>query len=447
MGKISNMKTTVLLALKNLTRQKRRSLMLALAISFGFFIVTAIDGIASGAMKNLVEHIVQMQGGNVIVQGLIHQTGEDGEIIKKYSFVIDEPEFLEQTFLNTDIEYEAYACRTMTSGTIVFNGKKIDTNIFGCNYQKEKKLTDSFIVLEGNIEDIYKPYSMVITKKSADSLNIKVGDKVLYITTTVDGQRTVGEFTISLIVKDDSIMNTIMIYVPIESLNELYKIKPNEYNQLSVFVENSKQNLYSQMIEDKIREAGRVVTSRKDAIKEDPTNIVGKIRKQAFNNLIPDTIYVVASLNDAVPVLGQIVSIVHSVTTMILIVIMLIVMVGISNTYRMIMYERIKEIGTMRAVGMTGKQTGKLFTTEAVILSLIGAIVGVIVALIFMTCVCSIQINFDAFSFFMKNNHLTYEISVGSMIGKYIIMILLTIIAVRGTSKSVSRLSPAQALR
>ena len=46
-----------------------------------------------------------------------------------------------------------------------------------------------------------------------------------------------------------------------------------------------------------------------------------------------------------------------------------------------------------------------------------------------------------------KNNHLTYEISVGSMIGKYIIMILLTIIAVRGTSKSVSRLSPAQALR
>ena len=179
MGKMSNMKTTVLLALKNLTRQKRRSLMLALAISFGFFIVTAIDGIASGAMKNLVEHIVQMQGGNVIVQGLIHQTGEDGEIIKKYSFVIDEPEFLEQTFLNTDIEYEAYACRTMTSGTIVFNGKKIDTNIFGCNYQKEKKLTDSFIVLEGNIEDIYNPYSMVITKKSADSLNIKVGDKVL----------------------------------------------------------------------------------------------------------------------------------------------------------------------------------------------------------------------------------------------------------------------------
>ena len=69
MGKMSNMKTTVLLALKNLTRQKRRSLMLALAISFGFFIVTAIDGIASGAMKNLVEHIVQMQGGNVIVQG------------------------------------------------------------------------------------------------------------------------------------------------------------------------------------------------------------------------------------------------------------------------------------------------------------------------------------------------------------------------------------------
>ena len=86
MGKMSNMKTTVLLALKNLTRQKRRSLMLALAISFGFFIVTAIDGIASGAMKNLVEHIVQMQGGNVIVQGLIQQK-DFTNYLKVYDFM------------------------------------------------------------------------------------------------------------------------------------------------------------------------------------------------------------------------------------------------------------------------------------------------------------------------------------------------------------------------
>ena len=158
MGKMSNMKTTVLLALKNLTRQKRRSLMLALAISFGFFIVTAIDGIASGAMKNLVEHIVQMNGGNVMVQGVKHQTGEDGEIVKKYQFIIDEPEFIENVFLNSGIQYEYYACRTQSGGTVIFNGKKVDTNINGCNYQKETHLIDSFIVLEGNIEDIYKPY-------------------------------------------------------------------------------------------------------------------------------------------------------------------------------------------------------------------------------------------------------------------------------------------------
>ena len=288
---------------------------------------------------------------------------------------------------------------------------------------------------------------MVITKKTADSLNVQIGDVVLYSTTTVTGQKNVAEFTVSLIIKDDSIMNSIMIYAPIESINETMEMKPNEYNCLSVFVENEKQDYYAQQIEDAIRATGKPVTDRLQAKKEAPNNIAGKIRKQSINNLIPETIYAVASLNDAVPVLGQIVSIVHAVTTMILIVIMLIVMVGISNTYRMVMYERIKEIGTMRAVGMTGKQTGKLFTTEAVILSLIGAIAGVIVALIFMSCVCSVQINFDAFSFFMKNNHLTYEISVGSMIGKYIIMILLTIIAVRGTSKSVSRLSPAQALR
>lgn len=46
-------KSTIRMALRNLSRQKRRSFMLALAIGFGFLVVTAIDGLAGGAVKCL----------------------------------------------------------------------------------------------------------------------------------------------------------------------------------------------------------------------------------------------------------------------------------------------------------------------------------------------------------------------------------------------------------
>ena len=61
---------TVSLALRNLTRNKRRNAILAVAIAFGFFVVTAIDGLTTGMVGNLENQITQLVGGNVVVQGL-----------------------------------------------------------------------------------------------------------------------------------------------------------------------------------------------------------------------------------------------------------------------------------------------------------------------------------------------------------------------------------------
>ena len=43
------------LSLRNLTRQKRRNAILAIAIAFGFFVVTTIDGLTTGMVGNLEE--------------------------------------------------------------------------------------------------------------------------------------------------------------------------------------------------------------------------------------------------------------------------------------------------------------------------------------------------------------------------------------------------------
>lgn len=441
------MNTTISLALRNLTRQKRRSFMLALAIGFGFFIVTLLEGLASGAMKNLIYQISQINGGNVIVQGIKHQRDEDGNIIKKYSFVIDEPDYVENLFEKSGIEYISYSKRILSDGTILFNNKKVMTNVYGCYFDKEKYLMDSLIVDSGNLEDVGKPYTIVLSKKIADNLNAKIGDKILYTTETIYGQKNIAELTVVVITEDNSIMNSIIAYADYSSICETMGMKDGEYNDFSVFVDNDLQNIVAQKIEDLIRADGKKVSSRMEAIKQDPNNIVGKIRKQVINDLTPETVYVVASMNDSVPMLQQIIIIVHAVTTIILIIILLIVMVGISNTYRMILYERLKEIGTMRAVGMSGKTTGRLLTTEAIILSLIGAISGFILAFITMNIICLIPVNNESLSFFMENGHFTYVLSASSIILKYVLMIVLTIFAVRNTSKNASSLSPAEALR
>lgn len=442
------MKTTIYLALRNLTRQKRRSAMLAAAIAFGFFVVTAIDGLATGAVNCLEEQITQLNGGNVFVQGVEHEIGPDGAVSKKLNSIIRDPEYIAKVLEKSGISYEYYAQRTGCDGTILFNNKKIAANLYGCDFSAENHLLNSLVVEEGELSNVSAPDALVITRKNADVLNVKIGDKVLISTTTVNGQRNVGEFTVALITKEVSLMGSLMVYAPIATVNSLIELPEGGYNNFTVYMKDKRrQNEAAQKIEDIIRADGNNVSDRAEAYRKAPNNPSGQLRKQLTNNLVPGVMYTAFSLNDAVPQIQQVTAIVHSITTVILLVILLIVMVGIANTYRMILMERIKEIGTMRALGMTGRNSGRMFTAEAVILSLIGACAGFILALLAMTAATLPEIHNDIISFFLSKGHLTFIMSAGSVISKYLIMILLTVLAVRGTAKGAARLQPAEALR
>jgi len=57
----------------------------------------------------------------------------------------------------------------------------------------------------------------------------------------------------------------------------------------------------------------------------------------------------------------------------------LIALIGIVNTLMLSVFERTHEIGLLRAVGMRRRQVRAMIRSEAVILSLFGAIIGVVV--------------------------------------------------------------------
>jgi putative ABC transport system permease protein len=60
-----------------------------------------------------------------------------------------------------------------------------------------------------------------------------------------------------------------------------------------------------------------------------------------------------------------------------------IALLGIANTMALSVLERTREIGLMRAIGMTRRQTRMMIRLEAAIVSLFGALLGVVVGLLF----------------------------------------------------------------
>ena len=56
---------------------------------------------------------------------------------------------------------------------------------------------------------------------------------------------------------------------------------------------------------------------------------------------------------------------------------------GIANTLALSIYERTRELGMLRAVGMSRRQVRRLIRYESVITALIGAVLGMVLGLIF----------------------------------------------------------------
>lgn len=432
------------LAFRNLSRTKKRSVLLASAVAFGFLIVTCVDGLATGAIENMSNQFSDMFGGDIYVTGIV-QLDEDKNINR-----ISDMALVQKTVAQAGLDIEYTSARTQTGGTLIFNGVKAITNAFGVDLSEESHLRESLQLVEGSWDTIMNnPRSIILSESTVESMKAEIGDTILYDTDTLTGQHTLGEFVLTGISKEVSLLGSIAAYTQRAYTNELIGLEPNETNYYSIMLKDSKnQEAAALQIQNLFADQNLPVTDILSARTTNADSPISGINKQIDESDPWEGVkYQIYSFNDIVPQFKTIPVIVSNVSLGVLLAIMLIVMIGISNTFRMVLYERIREVGTMRAVGMRKKEAKSIFRWEAVLLSIMGASAGLILGIVVMEIVGLIPINDPTLSFFIKNGHWTWTLSAGSLIWKFVVMILLTLLAVNGTAKSAAKLNPAEALR
>jgi putative ABC transport system permease protein len=104
------------------------------------------------------------------------------------------------------------------------------------------------------------------------------------------------------------------------------------------------------------------------------------------------------------------------IITMLLAFAILIAVLGISITLALGVFERTREIGLLRAVGMNRRQTRRSVRWEAVIVSTFGALVGIVVGT-FLGVVLTLAVPDDVISTLAFNPWIVIAILVGAVIG------------------------------
>jgi putative ABC transport system permease protein len=111
----------------------------------------------------------------------------------------------------------------------------------------------------------------------------------------------------------------------------------------------------------------------------------------------------------------------------------------------MAVYERIREIGTISAIGTRPKTILGLFVSEGFLLGLVGTVVGTAIGLLLVYLLNIYQI---PFSFGRQENLLlTPTIGVGDVVTTGILTIIVAVLASLQPAWKASRMDPITALR
>ncbi len=432
---------TIRMALRNLNRQKKRTFLLGGAIAFGILIITMINGFTGSFVENVGENFSHLLAGHIFIDGV--EKTEEGEPVS----IIRDDTILVETIDELDLPVRFLTKRSDFNGVLIFQGETLSQNIVGADWQKENYLTERLVLVEGSFENMRDETGIIISKEVADALNVQLGERVLIRLRTARGQQNVGDFTVAAISHDPGLFGSISAYANLEYVNRLLDLDPAEYMTLGIFLEDftaidrEADRLYRALRE-------KVDVFDRDARREEDQNPLAALFRQAEEETWSGTRYRLMTLNDALEEVQQIVRILDSAGLIIMLILFIIIMVGITNTFRMIIFERIKEIGTMRALGMHRNGVRRLFLLEAVLLSAGGIIAGFILAGIAMLVLSNIFWGLESpIYILLKNGYMTFRPGVGRVIINIALVLGLTLLAAFFPTRKAARLEPVDALR
>ncbi|NCN05744.1 MAG: ABC transporter permease [Spirochaetales bacterium] len=432
------------LAVRNLNRQKKRSVLLGGAIALGILVITLVNGFTAGAVTNVKDNFAYLLAGHVYIS---EETKRDDDTEVS---LFTHPELLDAAIAEVGLDPRAVIRRSTFMGTFLFHGKNASQQVQGVQWDREDALRQRLILTAGSVDEaMADPRGIILSQQAADLLGVAIGEEITVRLSTVTGQQNVGTFVVRATMADPGILGNLSAYAALDRVNELVNIPAGTYQTVSITLDSMTQvepvttALYEALgrlaqvkPRDETPQGLQVNTEMSFIFQEEPEDPWTGSR------------FTVANINEFTAQLESLSTLVNSVGLSILMVLILITLVGVANTFRMIMYERVKEIGTMRALGMQRPAIRRIFLYEATSLAILGYLAGVLLAGVVGLLIGFFQIPSDnAFSLFAAAGRLTFPYQVPSLVGNLILITGLTALAALVPANKAAKLQPADALR
>jgi putative ABC transport system permease protein len=330
---------------RSILRNKRRTVLTMLGVIFGSMALTLFSGFLDGLFENLREFTIHSRLGHI---QLTRPGYRDFGTMEPQKYSIDNFSELKEEFLK--IEGVQFVTKRFEFYGLISNGDAT-VNFFatGAEADVDSKINTAIRYVEGQAPTSDKE-GIAVGIGLARKLHLKVGDNVtLLVTYGGNSVNAVDADIIGIFESGTEAFDAVAINVPMPLTNTLLDTPDDAAHTVVVMLDE---------------------TRRTD-------QVAGAIEAMARSkgwNLEVKTWDVLAT------VYHKVVNLFEAIFRFLRIVVVLIVVFSITNTITMSVYERFREIGSIRAIGTSRGNVTRLFLMEGAFIGLLGSVIGVLLA-------------------------------------------------------------------
>lgn len=335
------MAITFKLAIRNLWRNRRRTLITAASIMFATFFAISMSSLQQGTWQHTLEGLLQNYTGYLQIHAKGYWDNQSIDLL-----IPDSPT------MKDSIQHHPQINRVMArleNFALVSTGPKTKGVLLaGVHPDEIRQFTDiDDQMLQGSFIEEGQPHA-VLGKDLAEVLGLTVGDTLIAISQGYQGNNAVGQYKITGLVNfGNPQFNKQLVYIPLSEAQEFYG-SPDMVSSL-ILLTHRIGNV--DQVADQL--ASRLDTSRYEIMTYEeliPTLLESKALDEASSKIIMYILYILIGF-------------------------------GILGTVMMMIRERQYEFGVLKAIGMKSRQMISMVFLEVQAMGLVGVLAGMILAL------------------------------------------------------------------
>jgi len=404
------------IAIRNLLRYKRRTLLTASLITVGVVFVLAFVAV-SGSFKNMMigeitdsmlGHMqVHRKGYVASIETLPINLNIKGGAIAKL-----------EKILNEQPEIESWSPRIKFGGMFSNFTETSSIRITAIDPEKEFKTVPLLParLIEGSKE--LKPGEILIPELLSKGMKVKMGDVAVIVATNANGSVNGKQFTVAGILSSATGPGGRDGCIHMNDAKELLRMEGQEVSEVAIRLKDfGKLHKFNDKLEGLL---SQTLNQQNKPVFELHT----------WEKLSP---------------FFSIVRMIDLMTFFIKLMLIAIVLISIMNVMIMAVYERIREIGTIAAIGTLPGKILNMFVIEGFCMGVVGALIGDIVgiALVYILNIFKISYNFGQ----QKGVILQSVVNPTDILVISVTVIIVSVIASLQPAFKASRMEPIKALR